>query len=206
MKPGAVPLLASIFLVASHFVGRADDDRANGIGLERFLQLQTLQVEKDEDAAIALLSDPKMMERYPRSALWAFRYLERTRSIKAVPVLCDRLLFEQKAEEYRSAVWYDLKCPAFPALVAIGKPAAEGLLLKIATTETSHQYRDLASFVIAGALKQSDLVGIIESFERESVRHRTSKGFPKHDQYRNYEPARLARFKEECRPESKAKK
>ncbi|MDD4889988.1 MAG: hypothetical protein PHU85_08650 [Phycisphaerae bacterium] len=106
-----------------------------------------------EESAIKLLSDEKLVAEHPKGAFYAAKCLERIRSIKAIPVLCDRLLYEQNIERYESPVGPKLRNPAFAALVEIGRPAIRPLLMKVATTETTAEYKLVAYELVL------DLVG-----------------------------------------------
>jgi hypothetical protein len=101
-----------------------------------------------EEAAILLISNTNGVAQRPNGMYHAIRYLGGIRSRKAVPALCEVLLYEQRVVTYRESVEPGLTLPAFKALTDIGTPAAHELVRKVAQEPTSARYREAAMHVI----------------------------------------------------------
>jgi hypothetical protein len=208
MKLTASAILAGLILVASHPFGQADEEAWRKADAERRKKDEMYEVhwrsqmhhqERHEDMAIAFLSDSKRMEKAPKDTLAAFQFLERSRSVKAVPVLCDRLLYKHPGAAAKSDQDFHPAYPAMAALKAIGRPAAEGLLFKIATTDTTAPYREAATTVMVAAVGKGDVAGVIERFEKDALHREPFTKLPGYEQYRPDGPVRLLRFKTQIR-------
>ena len=109
-------------------------------------------IRKAESEAIQLLKDSSGLQQRPAGAFYAMRYLGEIRSQKAIPVLCDNLLYEQEVIQYNELVDERQKYPAVTALLGIGYPSVRGLLRKVASRETSSKYRHVAMYVLVEVL------------------------------------------------------
>lgn len=156
-------------------------------------------VKKLESEAIKLLDDEKALPKRPKAAFYAVKYLEAIRSQSAIPVLCDRLLYEQQVKFYDSFPGDRNTYPASAALVAIGHPAVEGLLLKMTTTDTSPKYRDVAVGILIELVGEEGVIDAVDAFQKAAVRYKTFTDSRKHELYKNYNPQRLLAFKKELR-------
>lgn len=158
---------------------------------------QLAKLQRDEEEAIKLLSDPASLPKSPQAAYYAIKYLEGIRSIKAISVLCERLLYEQKVEAFISPVGDADTFPASAALVKIGHPSVEGLLRVIGTTNTSQKYRDVAVGVLAEILGKDGVRDAVERFRKTATEYKKRAGSPQHALYKNYDDAKLLAFRVE---------
>jgi hypothetical protein len=123
------------------------------------------RIQNAEALAIDLLRDAKFDDEYfsgpVKQSLYAIKFLGLVRSRKAVPVLCDRLLFKQF---FNSIVGDRLLYPASAALVEIGDPAVHGLLTRVAQFETSLEYRRVAIGILDEIVGAEKLLPLIKEF------------------------------------------
>jgi hypothetical protein len=175
---------------------RADDNSDSESSSQRTLLSRQSRIQDDEMRAIRVLQDLDSLDKHPKAAFFALKFLEAIRSTKAIPVLCDRLIYEQRFEAFRSPVGDRQTYPASAVLVAVGRPAIDGLLLKISTSETDIQYREVARGVI------SEIVGrdrVIELIDRFAATQRDSRTPAHQEAFKNFDPAKLEKFKAEAR-------
>jgi hypothetical protein len=187
-------LAVALLLSVSYVYAAGEDEEA-----EQHFQKRMAWVQKHEAEAIANLSDPTWVEGHPKGTFYAFKYLTGVRSVRAVPVFCKLLLYQEKVTESRSGRLFIETAPAYSALLAVGKPAVEGLLFKIGTSETSGQYRDVAGHLLAGLLGKDQVLPAVQRFRKEAAIHSRSANPQEHRLYKNYDPARIALFEKEVK-------
>jgi HEAT repeat protein len=123
------------------------------------------RIEAAESEAIRLVSSGNELAGHPQGAFYAMQYLGTIRSVKAVPALCEQLLYEQQVIRYREIVDDKLRYPAVSTLTKIGRPAVEGLLKKVSDSETSVKYRQVAMDLIAEVVGVQGVLGTIAHYE-----------------------------------------
>lgn len=167
MIGGPAITLVMLFLLALTVRGGDGEDEMWDEEKARFTFGELhVQIEAAEDEAIRLVSSGREIEKRPQGAFYAIKYLGLIRSVEAVPVLCDQLLYEQQVVKYREIVGDKFIYPCVGALARIGLPAVEGLLKKISNSETSTKYRQVAMDVIAiEIVGVRDVTGTVERYE-----------------------------------------
>jgi hypothetical protein len=131
------------------------------------------QIRFAESAAVSLLFNEEAFKKQPKSAYQAILFLGEIRSTRAVPHLCDRLLYEVGPPGVVSRTWKQ-QYPAAMALVQIGTIGADGLLAKIGGGETSEDYRKVATKVLIAVHGKKDVMQAIDSFRGyDPARERT---------------------------------
>ncbi|MBY0522747.1 MAG: hypothetical protein K2R98_05090 [Gemmataceae bacterium] len=156
-------------------------------------------IQQMEADAIRALADDKGLEKRPNGAYYSIKFLESLRSTKAIPVLCDHLLYEQKVMFYNNIVVGREAFPASGALVAIGLPAVDGLLSRIGSFNVSDKYRQVAFGVIEEIVDRENLIMTLDRFEE---RVKKIQEFPNDRNYKKYKDVdikRIESFKAEVR-------
>lgn len=169
------------------------EDAAKMVGVELHASLE----HAERDAIKLLDSGEKELERRPEGAYFAIKYLQRIRSIKAVPVLCDRLLYEQKVIRNPGTTSPKAKYPAVPALIEIGTPSIDWLLLKIGNSDTSTKYRETTFIVLEEVLGKDRVLEAIERFQRQAKKYQKSTDHPLYKEYKAVDQKKLETLKEE---------
>jgi hypothetical protein len=173
--------LPQLALAQDKKAGKWSEEKAEGTSRSLVGNL-----ELEEAEAIRLLEDAAFDKR-PKAAYHAVKFLGGIRSVKAVPVLCDRLLYKQKAVFYDGVVGDREDHPATAALVNIGLPAIEGLLLKMTSTKTTQRYRDAAMDVIIEIVGHENLSEEVERFKKQAIRKHRSSSSPDLKHYKDYD-------------------
>jgi hypothetical protein len=140
-----------------------------------------------ESAAVSLLFNEEAFKKQPNSAYHAILFLAEIRSTKAVPVLCDRLLYKVGPGVVNRPMSWREQYPAAMALVQIGTIGAHGLLAKIGGGETSEDYRKVATMVLNAIYGKKNVIQAIDNYRGYDER--------RWEEYR----ARLDAFKKEVK-------
>jgi hypothetical protein len=166
----AAGLCAALMLFMNGMNAKAQDSEKKSAGIwdentakAAYADLKAKNDQAEEEA-IKLLADNALNHQRLWGTYYAIKYLESIRSVKGVPALCERLLYEQYFNEI---VEDKLKHPAVAALVAIGAPGAKGLLTKIAIGETDQAYRLVALGVVEEITGPDKVVATIREFRQQ---------------------------------------
>jgi hypothetical protein len=157
-----------------------------------------MAVRDAENGAIACLLHPKAKTR-PESTYYAIKLLESLHSEKAIPVLCDYLLYEGEVNAPRGGAAYITKYPACSALVAIGRPSIEPLLTRVTSTETSPLYRDVVYTILANVVGRDRVIRELDAYEKEAIELQGDTRASKHDVYKDYDKIKMFKFRVEVR-------
>jgi len=173
-------------------------DESNVRKLTDELQGKILRAERE---AITILSlELSALEKRPEAVYHAIKYLQSIRSIKAVPVLCERLVHEPKCLQLMNSTDTPgelIRFPAAGALVGIGEASIDELLMRIGATDTAIPYRSVA-FTVMEALVGKERV--LETVDRFQNRVKESQKFlddPRRKEFAAVDQKRLEAFKAE---------
>jgi hypothetical protein len=152
-----------------------------------------------ETAAVSRLKDAAWVKKHPKGTLAAVQYLTQIRSAKGAPALAELLLYERPGKPTKG-IALEVRCPAYAALLAIGKPSAEALLLKIGTSATGQDYQEAAMKLLAEVLGKDAVIKTIDKFQEDARSYRRQhEANGKYEAYKDYDPIKIVKFKTEFR-------
>lgn len=168
----------------------AAPDRITEDDAKRAFLQRTAKIGEDELEAIRVI---EAADKDYFGVLYSIKYLGVIRSIKGVPALCDNLDFKLKGDPRDRS--FRTLYPASDALIAVGHPALEPLLLHIGTTKTAEKYRFLAATVVAEIVGIENMDGELERFGKKAVERKRFSATPGNEAYKSFDANKFTEFK-----------